>query len=168
MIAQAQRKGGPTQAGTCARDRRFEVFARRKDDIGMTENGPVRRKAVIVEDDALIADDLAAHLDDLGYEVCGVTASPVEAMELLNQFEPDVVTLDINLGGAAEGLAVAIVLRTTAKLPMVFVTGSASEGVTAEIKDFEASALVRKPFTKDALAAGIEQATRRGAESGFE
>jgi len=134
----------------------------------MVESGSDRRKAVIVEDNPLVADDLAAHLGDLGYDVCGVTASPVEAMQLLNQCAPDVVTLDINLGGASEGLAVAIVLRATATFPIVFVTGSASEGVASEIEGFEASALVRKPFTRDDLAAGIEQAMRRGSESGLE
>lgn len=132
----------------------------------MTENGPERRRAVIVEDSPMIAEDLAADLGDLGYEVCGVTASPVEAMKLLNRFEPDLVTLDLNLGGALEGLAVATVLRTTAMFPIVFVTGSADDAdVAAELEGFEASALVRKPFTKEEIAAGVEQALRR-AEAG--
>ena len=134
----------------------------------MAASEPDRRKAVIVEDSPLVADDLAADLKELGYDVCGVTASPIEAMTLLNQYEPDVVTLDINLGGASEGLAVAIVLRTTARFPIVFVTGSASDDVASEIAGFEASALVRKPFTKDELAAGIARAMSRGAADGLE
>lgn len=132
----------------------------------MTERGPHQPKAVIVEDSPVVAEDLAGHLGDLGYEVCGIAASPVEAMKLLDRHEPDVVTLDLNLGGALEGLAVATVLRTTAMFPIVFVTGSAGdEDVAAELEGFEASALVHKPFTRAEIAAGIEQASHR-AEAG--
>lgn len=129
-----------------------------------TESHP--RKALIVEDSPLVADGLAADLAELGYEVCGVTGSPVEAMKLLTRFEPDVVTLDVNLGGASEGLAVATVLRTTAMYPIVFVTGSASPDVLAELQGIDASALVTKPFTKDELATGIHRATVRREEEG--
>lgn len=127
----------------------------------MTEQAAVRR-AVIVEDSPLVADDLTAKLSDLGYEVCGVTASPVEAMRLIDRHHPDVVTLDINLREASEGLGVATVLRATAMFPIVFVTGSASENVIAELEEFGASAVVRKPYTRDELAAGIDRATSSG------
>jgi len=128
----------------------------------MTDMRSDQGKAVIVEDSPLVADELAAKLGDLGYEVCGVTASPAEAMTLIDRYDPDVVTLDINLRDASEGLGVATVLRATATVPIVFVTGSASEDMLAELEGFEASAVVRKPFTKDELAEGVERARNGG------
>ena len=127
----------------------------------MTEDA-ARPTAVIVEDSPLMADDLAAKLGDLGYDVCAVTASPKEAMTLINRHQPDVVTLDINLREASEGLGVATVLRATSTFPIVFVTGSASEDVVSELESFGSSAVVRKPFTEEELAAGIERAKSRG------
>lgn len=127
-----------------------------------------RRTAVIVEDSPLVADDLAAKLDDLGYEVCGVTASPAQAMRLINEHHPDLVTLDINLREASEGVGVATVLRATSDFPIVFVTGSASTDVVAELETFGASAVVRKPFTRDELADGIRRATSGGEDGALD
>lgn len=118
------------------------------------------RKVVVVEDDPVIADSLAHYLDELGYTLCGQTASPKEAMALLHKHEPDVVTLDVDLGGASEGVAVATVLRTTAMYPIVFVTG-APAARHPELIGFEASAVVAKPFTKQDLEKGIERAIKR-------
>ncbi|NEX94132.1 response regulator [Caulobacter sp. 17J65-9] len=122
------------------------------------------RKVVVVEDDPVIADSLAHYLDELGYTICAQTASPTEAMTLLHKYEPDVITLDVDLGGASEGVAVATVLRTTAMYPIVFVTGAPAVR-HPELKSFEASAVVAKPFTKQDLEKGIERAIKRAEES---
>lgn len=123
-------------------------------------DGHPRRKVVVVEDDPMIADSLAHYLDELGYNLCGTTDSPTEAMTLLHRHEPDVITLDVDLGGSNEGVAVATVLRTTAMYPIVFVTGVPADR-HPELIGFEASAVVAKPFTKQDLEKGIERAIKR-------
>lgn len=127
---------------------------------GDDDDRPVRRKVVVVEDDPMIAASLGHHLEELGYTLCGTTASPTEAMALLNAHEPDVVTLDVDLGGTDGGVAVATVLRATAAYPIVFVTG-APAARHPELTGFEASAVVAKPFTRQDLQRGIERAIRR-------
>ena len=53
---------------------------------------------LLVEDDALLALDLADSLRDLGYEVVGPVASVARALELLRGRTPRLALLDINLG----------------------------------------------------------------------
>ena len=55
-------------------------------------------KILIVEDEAVIAEQQSATLRQLGYEVVGVTGSAEEALASIAATAPDVVLVDINLG----------------------------------------------------------------------
>ena len=76
---------------------------------------------LVVEDEALIAMDLQALLEEAGYRVLGPANSTAAAMALLDGTDPDVALLDVNLGrsdvfGVANELA-------TRKTKVIFLTG---------------------------------------------
>src|SRR5436853_6439021 len=81
------------------------------------------RRFLVVEDEYVIAADLAASLEALGVEVVGPASSVAEALALLeNDREPlDGAVLDINLG-SERAYPVADVLRDLG-IPYVFTTG---------------------------------------------
>jgi ActR/RegA family two-component response regulator len=56
------------------------------------------RRLLIVEDDYVIASDLARALEDRGVEVVGPAGSVEDAMELIDTAELDGAVLDISLG----------------------------------------------------------------------
>jgi CheY-like chemotaxis protein len=62
------------------------------------------RASVVVEDEALVAEDLSRLVTALGYAVVAVTDSGEEAVELANALRPDLVLMDLNLRGAMNGL----------------------------------------------------------------
>jgi CheY-like chemotaxis protein len=92
----------------------------------MTESSPSGilhgRRVLIVEDEYLIAADLAKSLEELGAEVVGPVPSCEQALALIKQ-EPrvDAAVLDINLG-ADRAYPVADALRQ-ARIPFVFASG---------------------------------------------
>jgi len=57
------------------------------------------RRVLLVEDEAIIALDLAALLTDLGAVVVGAAHCVANALELLNKGKIDCAVLDINLNG---------------------------------------------------------------------
>ena len=59
------------------------------------------RRVLVVEDEFLIAMELAATLEAHGFEVVGPVASVDEALEMLEREKPDAVVLDLNLQGRA-------------------------------------------------------------------
>jgi DNA-binding response OmpR family regulator len=121
-------------------------------------------KAIVVEDDHLIAEGLAQTLQDLGHHVCGIAHDVAELSALLGEHDPDLVTMDVNLGQGREGLGVATVLEATGPLAIVFVTGTISEEQQEDIRTTECAALVLKPFTPAQLAVAIEIALERTRE----
>ena len=84
---------------------------------------PRRRRVLVVEDEYLVAQDLAQELEDLGVEVLGPVARVEDALALLasGAAQPDAAVLDVNLGGRM-AFPVVDVLRGRG-VPIVFVTG---------------------------------------------
>ena len=54
---------------------------------------------LIVEDEVIVAMDLARRLTRLGYTVCGSTARGEDALALVRQQHPTLVLMDIHLAG---------------------------------------------------------------------
>ena len=64
-------------------------------------------RVFVVEDEALIAMELAHRITELGYRVCGQARRGEQAIARIPSAAPDVVLLDINLGAGMDGFAVA-------------------------------------------------------------
>ena len=76
---------------------------------------------LVVEDEALIAMDLQALLEDAGYRVLGPANSSAAALALIDADAPDVALLDVNLG-RSDAFGVASIL-TERKTQVIFLTG---------------------------------------------
>ena len=73
----------------------------------MTQYSSPRRRALIVEDEALIAFDLEATMSALGFDVCDLAPSGERARSLAMSDQPDIVLMDVCLDGCREGIEVA-------------------------------------------------------------
>src|SRR6476661_4975043 len=83
---------------------------------------PQRPRALIVEDEIIIALDLEATVHALGFDVCGLAPSASEAKAIAMADQPDVVLMDVNLEGGREGIEAARWLRVVCETAVVFVT----------------------------------------------
>jgi CheY-like chemotaxis protein len=125
----------------------------------MTLEQLTKRRALIIEDEALVAMMLEDMLDELGYSVVGTAASLQQAVAATAQ-PLELALVDVNLAGEISFPA-ARLLRAQGT-PFVFTTGygaSALEGT-----DFQVPVL-QKPFGKDDLARAIQRVTRSGDTS---
>jgi DNA-binding NarL/FixJ family response regulator len=80
------------------------------------------RRALIVDDEFLIAFDLESSMRELGFDVCTVASNERDAIELAKSNRPDVVVMDVYLGGTRAGIETARWLREVCDVPIVFVT----------------------------------------------
>jgi len=120
----------------------------------------------IVEDEAVVAMELEDQLRMLGYEVCGHAARADAALREIPASRPDLVLMDINLGGGMTGLDVAERLRGTSDAPVVFVTAYSDAELVARAAGTDSFAYVLKPFNPQALRANVEMALSRHAAEG--
>ena len=116
-----------------------------------------RSRLIIVEDEAIVAADIAIRLDELGYEVVGTAAGGQEAITLAERVRPDLVLMDIHLQDAMDGIEAAQELRMRG-VPVVFLTAY-SEGTTIQrAKLAEPLGFILKPFEDRELEIVIEMA----------
>lgn len=83
-------------------------------------------RALVVEDDAILAMEMAETLTDLGMEEVQTCATTGDAMARLADFRPTVLTLDVNLADRQDGWALAELAQQISETPpvIIFATGS--------------------------------------------
>ncbi|WP_457578421.1 response regulator [Ensifer adhaerens] len=99
------------------------------------------KRILVVEDEALIAFEIAAILEDEDAEVAGPAATPGDALRLIDEMALDAALLDANLRGQpVDAIATALADK---KVPFVFVSGYGREALPPGFAD---TALLAKPF----------------------
>ena len=121
----------------------------------------MERKALkigIVEDEGIIAENLVAILEMIGYDVSEVCDTYNEAIEMINDFQPDLVILDIHIKGEKSGIDVAKYIKDEQGIPFIFLTSHSDDGTLEKAKALNPSAYLVKPFNKEDLRTSIEVA----------
>ena len=119
------------------------------------------RSVLVVEDDALIALEVAEILRDAGFEVLGPASSVAQSLALLSGGACDAAVLDINLGSeTAEPIAE---LLTDAGIP--FLTLS-SYGLAQRPATFAGAPHLDKPVRSDSLIRKLRECLEADVSSG--
>jgi two-component system, response regulator PdtaR len=125
----------------------------------MNQTSPSRRRALIVEDEIMIALDLEDAMADLGFEVCALVPSDRRARLVAMRDQPDVVLVDVCLEGGREGIETARWLREVCGASIVFVTGCNDGDTVKRIEERVPGApVVAKPVYREQLASAIASA----------
>jgi CheY-like chemotaxis protein len=112
-------------------------------------------KILLVEDDDVIARVADWRLKTLGYTVCGRATTGAEAIDLVVNTRPDLVLMDIDIGGDVDGIETANMIKKAFNIPVVFVT-SHSDGPTIErARAANPDGFIVKPFDDNDLRVGI-------------
>jgi CheY-like chemotaxis protein len=118
----------------------------------------MKKKVLIVEDAIIIAEDLAASVEELGYEMVGIADNAPEAFEIIESRKPDVALLDINLGTEIDGLDIAKKLNEEYHLPFIFITAFSSKQTQEKIENLNPKGYLVKPFENEELEAALVKA----------
>jgi len=119
-------------------------------------NRQVATTVLVIEDEPIIALDIAGIVRDLGHTVVGVAASQAEAVAMARAKQPGLVLADIHLGEGGSGLSAVNEILKSIDVPVIFVTAYPERLLTGERP--EPTYLVTKPFEPDTLKATIFQA----------
>lgn len=111
----------------------------------MTEEN--RKRALIVEDEFLIAEGLRVQLDLLGIDVCGIASTADGAVDLAVKFAPDFVLMDVRLKGEGDGVDAAQAIHERTGSKVIFVTGSREQETIDRIEKDHAVATLFKPIS---------------------
>lgn len=92
-------------------------------------------RAVIVEDDGIMAEFLRIVCEEIGVDVAGVAHTAEDADRLIAEQDPSHVLMDVRLGGARDGVDIALDLHAVSPTTrVIFVTGSREPRTLARIE----------------------------------
>lgn len=118
-------------------------------------------RILIVEDEFIIAEDLAACLEDLGMHVHGICDNVTDALANLQQETIDLVLLDVNLEQPVDGIHIAALIRQNHQLPFIFLTAFTDDRTVQRASETEPYGYIVKPFEEDDLRITIELAMHK-------
>lgn len=120
----------------------------------------------VVENEMVIADTICLILRKLGYEVLSPAPNYNKALQMIEQGKPDLLLLDINLGGPKDGIDVAQFVRANYSMPIIFLTANSDMSTVQRAKQVKPNAYLVKPFTKEDLYSAIEIAIANFSDAG--
>ena len=127
----------------------------------MADRAVATISALIVDDEQLASDELAYLLKDFpDVEVIATARNGLQAVKLIEDLEPDVVFLDVQMPGM-DGLGVirALQEKDSSSLPY-FVLATSYEQYAVEAFRLEALDYLLKPVDKERLTQSVDRARR--------
>lgn len=115
-------------------------------------------KILIVEDESIVAMDIANRLKYLGYTVLGTVNNGADAIAFAGRGETELVLMDIKLRGPIDGVQAAEEIGRSYDLPVIYITAFADEKTLSRAKVSDAAGYVLKPFQERELMIAIEMA----------
>jgi PAS domain S-box-containing protein len=113
-------------------------------------------RILIVEDEALVAEDLKEMLEGFGYEVPGIADTGEMAIALAGEHNPDIILMDISLAGATDGITAGGEIRSRWGIPIIYVTAFATHVIIERAKKTRPSGYILKPFNERQIQTAIE------------
>lgn len=121
-----------------------------------TLNNSQKIKISITEDEALIADHLAACLEDLGYEISSICDNAKDTLAQIAIQKPDLALVDINIHGDMDGVQLAETINRSFDLPIIYLTSNSDKQTIERVKHTKPAGFILKPYTTSDLETNIE------------
>lgn len=127
----------------------------------MIENSDLRQggrteKILIVEDERIIALDLKKRLERFGFVPPEIVSNGEDAIATAGSMRPDIILMDIMLGGAIDGIDAARHIKDNLNIPVIFLTAYSNENTLDRAKEAEPYGYILKPFKERELYTTID------------
>lgn len=118
-------------------------------------------KVLIVEDEVLVADDIASSLETDGYEVTGIAISSEECLASISTNAPHVILMDINIKGSLDGIDTA---KKVGNIPVIFISSNTGQQFISRALETSPHAFISKPYNYRDVSVAIELAFKKHNE----
>ncbi len=115
-------------------------------------------KILIVEDEALLAEETRERLSRLGHTIVGIADTGDAAIAMAGRHRPDLILMDIRLKGAMSGIEAASRIYEQLRIPVVFTTAHSDHDTLQRAQTPAQFGYVIKPFREQDLMMAIRLA----------
>ena len=116
----------------------------------------MKKQILIIEDEALIAEDIRTMVEELGYHAIRTISRSDSAIDYLSFHTPDLVLCDINIKGELDGIEVAQKIRKKKQVPFVYLTSLSDSETISRASTTMPYGYIIKPFDEHDIHSAIE------------
>jgi len=113
-------------------------------------------RVLIVEDEPLIAENIAMYLNNNDFSVSGIAYDDEEALNQLKTNPPDAALLDVNLESPKDGIDIAEYINNNNRIPFLFLTSYSDKTIVERAKKTNPAGYIVKPFNEQTLYTTLE------------
>jgi CheY-like chemotaxis protein len=113
-------------------------------------------KILIVEDEWEVAKSLEMRLIKLGFSVVGREDTGETGIKKAGELRPDIVLMDIELGGKMDGVEAADYIRKNYHIPIIYLTALCDHKTLERVGATAPYGYILKPFKDEELRTVIE------------
>jgi DNA-binding response OmpR family regulator len=124
---------------------------------------PNFRQPLIVEDEALIAEELRERLSRLGFAVIAAVDTAEEGIAIATRERPELVLMDIRLRGEKDGVQAAEEIRREVDVSIVYLSAHSDRQTVDRARETDHDGFILKPFHRSELQSTVEIAMLRRA-----
>ena len=119
---------------------------------------------MIVEDESIVAMDLAAGLEHDGYTVVEIADNYEDAVRIFSSAHVDILLMDIHIHGQKDGVDTATALMKIRQVPLIYLTAFTDAATVERVKHTNPAAFLTKPYNIDNVRIAIDLALHNFAE----
>lgn len=117
---------------------------------------------LIVEDESIVALELASYIKKLGYTIVGTCSNSKDALKLISEHPIDIVLMDICIKGKLDGIDTAIYIkRDHPQTEIIFLTAHLDDYNVNRAIEINPTAYLSKPFNREELRIFLKIALRK-------
>ena len=113
-------------------------------------------RVLVVDDESLIAMALNDQLEDLGHHVVATASTASEAVALAAEHQPDLILMDVYLGGGMDGLDAAQRINVSRRTPVIILTGFPDKVLVERARECGVVGHLLKPIDMEDLRLAVD------------
>ena len=115
-------------------------------------------KILIVENERIVAKDIKQLLENLGYEVVGISSTGEDALKKTRETNPDLILMDIILTSKVDGIETAQQINELYHIPFIYLTAYYDDEILERASLTQPDGYITKPFNSVGLHTAIQMA----------
>lgn len=120
----------------------------------------MKKRLLIVEDEAITALDLKYSLEELGYEIVDTVDTGQDAINTAAETVPNIVLMDIKLKGDMEGIEAAEIISEL-RIPIVYLTANTDTNTFEKSNVKGSYGFISKPYDINKLDKTLQITIKR-------
>ncbi len=120
---------------------------------------------LIVEDESIVALEIAGYVKELGYGVTAIVSSANKAFDVVETKPIDLILMDVNIKGDIDGVTCAKEIKSNQDIPIIYITAFSDDDTLSRAIETEPSSYLIKPFNRKELQVAMRIATKKPSSS---